>query len=260
MERPSHASTATIRRYSRRIRWFHAATYVTVLVLLLTGWWLLTGQEGRPSPLARLTGVPDPTVHTYAGWVLAGLTAVAVTLGARTAGRFLAASVRFDRGDLRWFLRWPAAVFTGRFPRHEGHFDPGQRIANLVVVLLLALLVGSGVGLTMVVGGPGFLVLREVHRWSTILITPVLLGHILIASGVLPGYRGVARAMHLGGRLRVEAARRVWPGWTERRLREVEAAEAPGERPDERSGARSERSGERSAEQPGERSEPLERR
>jgi hypothetical protein len=41
--------------------------------------------------------------------------------GARTA-------VRFDRGDLRWFVRWPAAVFTGRFPRHEGHFDVAKRI------------------------------------------------------------------------------------------------------------------------------------
>jgi formate dehydrogenase subunit gamma len=213
------ANRETIQRYSRRVRWFHAATYVTVLVLLLTGWWLLTGREGRPSPLARVTGVPDPTMHTAVGWVLAVLTGLAVTLGARTAKRFLVASVRFDRGDLRWFVRWPAALFTGRFPHHDGHFDPGQRIANLVVVLLLALLVGSGVGLTMVVGGPGFLVLREIHRWSTILITPVLAGHIVIASGILPGYRGVARAMHLGGRLRVKVAKRVWPGWTDRHLR-----------------------------------------
>jgi formate dehydrogenase subunit gamma len=51
------------------------------------------------------------------------------------------------------------------------------------------------------------------HRWATYLITPVLLGHILIAAGVLPGYRGVARSMHLGGRLPVEVARRLWPGW-----------------------------------------------
>lgn len=55
--------------------------------------------------------------------------------------------------------------------------------------------------------------LRRVHRWATYLVTPVLLGHILIAAGVLPGYRGVARSMHLGGRLPVEVARRLWPGW-----------------------------------------------
>jgi hypothetical protein len=56
-------------------------------------------------------------------------------------------------------------------------------------------------------GGPSFHWLTRVHRWSSYAITPVLLGHILIASGVLPGYRGVARSMHLGGKLRAEGRR-----------------------------------------------------
>jgi A/G-specific adenine glycosylase len=47
--------------------------------------------------------------------------------------------------------------------------------------------------------------------WTAIAITPVLLGHIVIAAGVLPGYRGVWRSMHLGGRLRKDTADRVWP-------------------------------------------------
>jgi cytochrome b subunit of formate dehydrogenase len=76
-------------------------------------------------------------------------------------------SVRYRRSDLRWFARWPLAVLTGRFPRHEGHFDPGQRIMNLVVVVLLLVLVGSGVGLTQVVGGPAFVWLARLHRWVT---------------------------------------------------------------------------------------------
>lgn len=208
----------TVERYSRRTRWYHAATYITVLTLLGTGWWLLTGREGQPSLAARLTGVSDVTLHTYAGWVLTGLTAVAVTVGARAARTFVVESVRVDKGDLRWFIRWPVAVVTGRFSHHRGHFDPGQRVANLVLVTLLAALVASGVGLTMVVGGAGFVWLQRVHRWATYLITPVLAGHILIAAGLLPGYRGVARAMHLGGRLRVDTARRVWPDWLDRRL------------------------------------------
>jgi formate dehydrogenase subunit gamma len=88
-------------------------------------------------------------------------------------------------------------------------------------------LVGSGVGLAVVAGGPVFVVLRQVHRWATYVVTPVLVGHIVIASGVLPGYRGVARAMH-GGRLRVAAARRVWPGWTRQRLVEPVADRGSG--------------------------------
>jgi cytochrome b subunit of formate dehydrogenase len=203
----------TVERYNRRSRWFHAATYLVVLVLLGTGWWLLAGQEGRPSPAARLTGVADTDLHVWVGWALTGLAAAAVTLGVRAARTFVRESIRYDRGDANWLRRWPGAAVSGRFPRHEGHFDPGQRIANVVLVLLLAALVGSGVGLTQVDGGAAFVWLQRVHRWATYLITPVLLGHILIAAGLLPGYRGVARSMHLGGRLSVDVARRLWPGW-----------------------------------------------
>jgi formate dehydrogenase subunit gamma len=209
-------AATVVQRYSRSSRWFHAATYLVVLALLGTGWWLLTGREGQPSPLSRLAGASDATLHTYAGWALTILTALGVTIGCRAASTFIRESIRYDRGDLRWFVRWPVALFTGRFARHEGHFDPGQRIANLLLVTLLAVLVGSGAGLAVVAGGPTFVWLQRIHTWATYLITPVLVGHILIAVGVLPGYRGVARSMHLGGRLRTEVARRVWPGWLER--------------------------------------------
>jgi hypothetical protein len=47
-------------------------------------------------------------------------------------------------------------------------------------------------------------------------VTPVVVGHMIIASGVLPGYRGVWRGMHLGGHLRQADSYRVWPAWTER--------------------------------------------
>jgi cytochrome b subunit of formate dehydrogenase len=208
----------TVERYSRGARWLHAVVYLAVLALLGTGWWLVAGREGQPSPAASLTGVADTTLHTYTGWVLVGFLALAVILGARRARTFLVESLRVDRGDARWWRRWPVAALTGRFPPHRGDFDPGQRLANLVLIGLLAALIGSGIGLIVVAGGPTFVWLRQVHRWATFLITPVLAGHILIASGVLPGYRGVARSMHLGGRLPVRVARRLWPAWVDRHL------------------------------------------
>ncbi len=205
-----------IERNNRRTRWFHSGVYAISLLLLGTGLWLLGGWEGRPSPLARLTGVADTDMHTWLGWALTALTAFGVILGWRAAITLVRGSVRFERGDLRWFLRWPLALFTGRFARHVGHFDPGQRLMNFALVGLLAALIGSGVGLATNPIGPTFVWLDRVHRWATYLFIPVILGHVIVAAGVLPGYRGVWRAMHLGGRLPIEVARRIWPDWTSR--------------------------------------------
>lgn len=209
-------SRQTVRRNNARTRWFHAGVYVTVLVLLFTGWWLTLGAEGDPSFLSQLIGQSDTDIHTLIGWVFAGLVAVGVALGWRAARTLLVDSVRFNRTDLRWFARWPAAVFTGRFPRHEGHFDPGQRIMNLVIVVLLLALIISGVGLITVSGGPTFVLYNRIHTWSTYLLTPALAGHIIVAAGILPGYRGAWRAMHFGGHLREPVARRLWPAWLEK--------------------------------------------
>ncbi|GAB6937539.1 hypothetical protein JCM11754A_10620 [Isoptericola variabilis] len=206
----------TVDRNPRPARWFHAGVYVTVLVLLGTGWWLLLGHEGSPSVVARATGVSDADLHTVTGWALAGLVVLAAVLGARGWRTFWRESVRYRRGDGAWFRRWPAAVLTGRFGHHDGRFDPGQRVANLVLVVTLLALVGSGVGLVLVSGGPAFVWFVRVHRVATWVVTPVIVGHVVIAAGILPGYRGVWRAMHGGGHLRVRDAERVWPGWTAR--------------------------------------------
>ncbi|MGH3326349.1 MAG: cytochrome b/b6 domain-containing protein [Streptomycetales bacterium] len=206
--------TQVVERFGSPARWFHAGVYFTVLVLLATGWWLLTGREGDPSPLARLFVMPDTSLHTLTGWVLAGLALAAAVLGARAIPRFLAESLRFRRSDLRWFARWPAAVFTGRFAVHHGRFDPGQRILHITLTVGLAVLVISGAGLAFLHGGPTFAILARIHKVATYPVTLLIAGHLLVASGLLPGYRGVWRSMHLGGRLDVEVARRLWPAWT----------------------------------------------
>ncbi len=214
--RQTTGRSEAVERNNRRTRWFHAGVYLSVLVLLFTGWWLTLGREGQPSPLAQLLDTPDTDIHTVIGWVFGGIAALGLVLGWRAALTLASDSVRFRRSELRWFARWPSGAVTGRFGRHEGHFDPGQRIANLVMVVLLVALTVSGIGLYLVSGGPTFVWFNRIHRWSTYLFTPVIVGHVLIAAGVLPGYRGVWRAMHLGGRLRAPDAERVWPAWSER--------------------------------------------
>jgi cytochrome b subunit of formate dehydrogenase len=208
------ADAGVVERYRRPGRWFHALIYVSVLVLLATGWWLLAGQEGRASPLASLAGMSDISLHKLVGWIMAGLALAGVLLGIRAIPAFVAESLRLRRSELGWFTRWPAAVFTGRFGWHQGRFDPGQRILNVTLILGLAVLVGSGVGLVLVHGGPAFVLLAQMHKWTTYLVTGLIFGHVLVASGVLPGYRGVWRSMHLGGRLDARVARRLWPAWS----------------------------------------------
>jgi formate dehydrogenase subunit gamma len=208
----------TVERYPRSARRYHTAIYVVTLVLLATGWWLLAGREGDPSPIARLTDVPDVQIHTWLGWALLVIAALPLPFAVRGVVHFIRETIRYDRGDLRWLIRLPLAITTGRFARHEGHFDPGQRIANVAIVVLLIALVGSGVGLVVVHVGPLFAVLAAIHRLATIAFTIVIVGHIVVAAGILPGYRGAWRSMHLGGRLRLDTARRLWPGWTDRHL------------------------------------------
>jgi cytochrome b subunit of formate dehydrogenase len=215
----SSPDRAVVQRYRRSTRWLHAGVYTSVLVLMGTGLWLLAGNEGVPSPLSRLAGVPDTRLHVWVGWIFAGLLAVGLLFGARSAVGFVVSSVRYRRSDLAWFRRWPAALLTGRFPWHDGHFDPGQRIANLAMLVAFGAVTASGIAMALLHGGPAFVWLVPVHKYSTYVLVPLIAGHILIASGVLPGYRGVWRAMHLGGRLDASVARRLWPGWAEREER-----------------------------------------
>jgi cytochrome b subunit of formate dehydrogenase len=203
--------TRTVQRYGRLGRWFHAGIYVTVLVALATGWWFIVAGYQSHSPLARLTGMSDGAIHELAGQASVAVFLVWLPFGLRGVGSFVRETVRFRRGDGRWLANLPRAAFTGRFGDHDGHFDPGQRLMNMVVVLTLLVLVLTGLGMLYLPSEP--IDLFTIHRWASYLLTPALLGHIVVAAGVLPGYRGVWRSIHLGGRLPVEVARRIWPGW-----------------------------------------------
>jgi cytochrome b subunit of formate dehydrogenase len=215
-------------RHPRRVRWFHAGIYLLTIPLIWTGWWLLVGEEGHPSLLARAFGIADVRLHVWAGRIFALLALGVIVFGRRGIRTFVRETFRSDPGDARWWVRWPRAILTGGFARHEGTFDPGQRVANVLIVGGLIVLTATGIALTVLHGGPVFAWLAKIHLWTAVVVSPVILGHVLVAIGVLPGYRGVWRSMHLGGRVPEETARRVWPAWTERaRSARPEDADTP---------------------------------
>jgi cytochrome b subunit of formate dehydrogenase len=198
-------------RYRRPARLLHTATYLLTFALLGTGWWLRLGREGEPSVLARLVDWSDVTIHRRAGWALVALFGIALTLGIRAVVTFVRETLRVNRGDGAWFRRWLIGALTGRFARHSGHFDPGQRVANIAFVATFGMLIVTGIGLTTVHGGPQFVVLARLHRGGTYVLTTLVVAHIFVALGILPGYRGAWHAMHLGGRTPISTARRLWP-------------------------------------------------
>jgi formate dehydrogenase subunit gamma len=205
------ATERPVVRYRRPARLLHAATYLVTLLLLYTGWRITSCEEGHRSVVARLLDRSDPQLHRQAGWALVVVAGVAVTLGIRGAVTFVRETARVDRGDGRWFLRWPIGALTGRFAHHRGHFDPGQRLANVAFVGSFGTLVVTGVGLTTVAGGPTYATLVHVHRAATWALAVTVAVHLVMALGILPGYRGAWRSMHLGGRTPAATVRRLWP-------------------------------------------------
>src|SRR5262249_4387369 len=145
------------------------------LVLLGTGWWLLQGHEGQPTFLARWLDLPDVEIHRRAGWVLAGGGAAGIVLRAPGTRTLVPETLRADRGDGRWLAAWPRGVLTGRFRSHRGHFDPGQRIANVLFALTLLTVVGSGIALTQLPGGSTFALMVKIHRYATYVLTPLVI-------------------------------------------------------------------------------------
>jgi cytochrome b subunit of formate dehydrogenase len=229
MTEPAQASPV---RNGRRARWLHTLVYLSTLLLVYTGIAVLL--EGHPGLSKPLGGhVPTATSHRLVGdgLLIAGVLVAVVWW--RAAGSFVANSVRFSRLDLRWLTGYPRMALTpGRTEPvlHRGHFDPGQRVFNVLLVPAFLVLGVTGIIMGMperflpsVLGWS-----LRIHKLATWVLIGLVAGHLVLASGLLPGYRGVWRAMHLGGRVPAATARRLWPHWSAAPRRRPAAARDAG--------------------------------
>ncbi len=200
-------------------RRLHAVLYVLTFLLLFSGV-ALFGQGIRPLEGVLGGHVAAAGRHRLAGYVLLAGGGLLLVLRPRASARFLLESIRFRRAELGWFGSYPAFLLhpsRNQPARHEGHFDPGQRLFNLLVLVSLAALSATGVLMSF----PSAFVPQvfawslRVHLVATWALTAGVAGHVVVASGVLSAYRGTWRAMHGNGRVPRNLAERLWPGWSE---------------------------------------------
>ena len=162
--------------------------------------------EARPSAAAVSNGSAKPSMLALlaafaAVYVLWGSTYLGIRFSMETLPPFFTQGIRFLLAGIVLFV----------WARLRGDAMPTRREWAGSTI--------TGIALSMVHGGPVFSWLDRVHRVTGVVVTIAVGGHVLVAVGVLPGYRGVWRSMHLGGRMHEDTARRLWPAWTERRNR-----------------------------------------
>jgi len=202
-------------------RRLHAGIYLTTAFLLYSG--VAVAGEGRPALENAIGGhVAAAVSHRWVGYALIGTGLAVLALRSRAARRFLLESVRFRPADLLWFTTYPLFLLrpSRHAPaRHEGHFDPGQRVLNCVILLSFTILAVTGIVMSFpeAVTPAAFGWSLRIHKAATWVLAGSVGGHVLVASGILPAYRGVWRAMHGGGRVPAGLARRLWPRWAEDR-------------------------------------------
>jgi cytochrome b subunit of formate dehydrogenase len=190
--------------------------------------------EGRPALEAILGGhVAAAHWHRWIGFGFIGAALLVAAVRPGASGRFVSDSVRFARGDLRWFASYPMFVLRPGRHRpapHRGHFDPGQRLMNCVIVLSFLVLSVTGVVMSFpqLVVPEAFAWSLRLHRVATWALAAGVTGHVVVASGILPGYRGVWRAMHGDGRVPARLARILWPRWADRQEASDLSAERSG--------------------------------
>jgi formate dehydrogenase subunit gamma len=181
--------------------------------------------EGSPALEALFGGhLSTARWHRWVGFGLLGFGVLVAVVRPGPSAWFLFESVRFRRKDLGWFSRYPSFLLRpARYPPapHDGHFDPGQRVFNVLVVVSLVALAATGA----VMSFPdrflpaAFGASLRIHRAATWVLGIAVAGHLVVASGVLPGYRGVWRAMHRDGRVPAALGELLWPKWARRQER-----------------------------------------
>lgn len=215
-----HDAAATILRHGRLTRWLHGIDAALVLILLLSG---LALGDRLDECLVELAGGHEGIndLHQYLGvGFVAAVLALTVLLPRRVL-HLLRDAGTFSRGDGRWmwaFMRHYFQPHRQPAPFHDGRFDPAQRVVLLGIGLGVLLVGISGVIVYALpdLGRDAFRVTIRTHIAGAWLLLGCVVVHVVAGIGLPHTHRGLVRAMFGDGRVRLQLARTLWPGWTRR--------------------------------------------
>lgn len=193
-------------RFNATERWMHWAFSIPFLVLLITGIAL-----GLPQTEVLLTHRDlIRAVHLVSAVGLVALPAVVWLTGdRRSLSRDVWEVDRWDRLDWQWLARAPWPLRRTALPP-QGRFNAGQKLNSILVTAAAVGFLVTGVFMWKAEAFPIWLgdVSTQLHDILTILVIPLVVGHIVMAAlnpwtnralgSVFHGYvdAGWARAHH----------------------------------------------------------------
>lgn len=209
-----------ILRYTAPERLVHWLGASSVLILLLTGLFLLWG------PLGGLAaGGYSRLLHRLGAALFLAAPLLYAVLNRAHLGRLLGEPFRYDRDDLRWLLRAPR-YFLGHAKGMppQGRINAGQKLHHAGTFTSFVVVTASGFALWFgkpTLGAEGMALAAMLHDLSMLAVTVLMIGHVYftLVYGALPAMTT--------GYVSEEYARLEHAKWLEAQARERAEPESP---------------------------------
>jgi formate dehydrogenase subunit gamma len=183
----------------RGVHWLTAAAFFSMLI---SG--LVVGRHGTFHDVMYALHLAS------AGLLVGGVALIAVLGNRRALGRAARDLRRLDAEDREWLAALRARLLAGAPEPPAGRFNAGQKVNFLLVCILLAALLVSGVD--TIIAGTHHNLIFGVHKVATIAISVLVAGHLYMAL-VNRATRHAMRGM-LTGEVDREWAQTHHPRWT----------------------------------------------
>lgn len=199
----------------RAAHWFH---------LLLTAALLVSGLQFYFPIVGRTIFLIFPIyTHRISGIFFLLLPLPFFIFHRRKLAVLLSPYLVWRRTDLLWLFRFPGYfLFPNKvtLPQPEEKINAGQKLMGGLLIVSSLLMAVSGFLRLLGHRLPPVMLIRAqyIHQITFLPFFLLLLGHVIVGSGIHPKYKGIWRSMLGGGSIRTSLVREHWPVW----LQEVE--------------------------------------